>query len=149
MASALTKKPLYMITGVKIATGVSLSTSYSEGSECNAVLGIASTRPEYQHSSNNNNAGKASKEGPIVFAYQLMRVKLNEAGATVEPFTNGAAFAIGDEDDETEIEFELSEEAPESHLSADYSGFGEGKTEVLESFDETTKESCSVVALVH
>ncbi|KAF2121626.1 hypothetical protein BDV96DRAFT_641012 [Lophiotrema nucula] len=95
-----TKKPLYVITGVKSVSGATLSTSRSAGHTYNAKFGVdgaaagapMTVGPEFERSSNEGLSITHYKDKPMVFAYQLMKVVLNESKPRASVYVKGAMF---------------------------------------------------------
>jgi hypothetical protein len=144
------QKPLYMITGVKTVTGASLSSSLIKGRSYGAKVGIGeiptwaslSAGPELECRVNQNEAIEFKKKGPIVFAYQLVKVNLKDANAKAGPVFKGAMFGAG-ESEPGLIETDISEELPGFLLNGVKSGVKQ--VALVESFDESTKEKCALI----
>ncbi|KAF2004054.1 hypothetical protein P154DRAFT_65760 [Amniculicola lignicola CBS 123094] len=103
-----TKKPLYMVTGLKAVTGAELSTTNSSGHAISAKFGIDGTPfmapvsigPEVELARNDGLVVHVRKENPIIFAYQLMKVKLKAKRGDImvgesKAFVKGAMFEAG------------------------------------------------------
>ncbi|PON25029.1 hypothetical protein TGAM01_v206110 [Trichoderma gamsii] len=93
------ESPLYMITGLKIVEGASVTTVKNKGRGFMASLGVdvgpVSVGPQTNHNSQNSELQTFSNSTPIVFAFQLMEVRCDANGSVAtKEYNNGALFGL-------------------------------------------------------
>lgn len=148
-----TRTPLYMVTGVKVVTGGSITTTRNKGHAYDWEFGVDGTPvgapvlagPYFERT----NAGLETsyrKETPIVVAYQLMQVKLKDSTSMATPYSRGAISEFGDGKEEELMEVELSDISlePGYKHEEDQEEFLDGAF-TLSSHAEGSQDSCVVV----
>lgn len=96
-------KPLFVVTGLKHVTGVSLSTKGAKtrgmsgklALDATAVGAPVSVGPEVEVEREHYKGVQWRCEGPIVFAFQLHRVRLRRAGVDVKDHVKGDLLVDG------------------------------------------------------
>ncbi|KAI0378114.1 hypothetical protein F5Y04DRAFT_272677 [Hypomontagnella monticulosa] len=93
------ESPLYMITGLKMVEGASVTTLKDKGKDLTAFLGVdagpVSVGPQASHSSQNMELQAFSNSTPVVFAFQLMEVRCDIKGnVNTKMFSTGALFGL-------------------------------------------------------
>ncbi|KAJ4123172.1 hypothetical protein NW768_009700 [Fusarium equiseti] len=101
------RKPVYLITGIKIAKGASVSTESSKGRSAQTELKVDATGlgsdvqvgPEASWESNSKRGVSYGGSTDYIFAYQLTRMKPKQKGREVKnkSFVEGAVYGKGDE----------------------------------------------------
>ncbi|PTB40213.1 hypothetical protein M441DRAFT_429098 [Trichoderma asperellum CBS 433.97] len=91
--------PLYMITGLKIVEGASVTTLKNKGKDFTAFLGVdagpVSVGPQASHNSQSTELQTFSNSTPIVFAFQLMEVRCDAKGnVSTMAYNTGALFGL-------------------------------------------------------
>lgn len=137
------RKPLYIITGLKMVEGASVTTVNNKGRGVYAKLGFDGTPaavpvtvgPEVERNIEESETASFKRSSPVIFAFQLTAVRCKEGNENVmvRDYTKGALFAVGDENEELHLETEILE------------GFGdldEGR-EIIPVFDEDGEENCN------
>ncbi|KAK3936624.1 hypothetical protein QBC46DRAFT_394518 [Diplogelasinospora grovesii] len=94
------KRPLYMITAVKIAYGASVTEM--EGNSWKGKLsagldGSPSVTSAIHGSNENSRTTRFDSSTPFVFAYRLRQVRYREGILTHEPYRDGALYGVGNE----------------------------------------------------
>ncbi|KAI0446280.1 hypothetical protein F4803DRAFT_504092 [Xylaria telfairii] len=116
------RKPVFVITGIKIARGASVSTESSTGrlAQAEVKMNVASgavpleAGPEAGWESKKKKGTSYGGATDYIFAYQLMKMKPKKRGkdSSNEGYVKGAVF--GEEDDDTEVKtrdiFDIEEE---------------------------------------
>lgn len=145
------RKPLYIITGLKMVEGASVTTVNNKGRGVYAQLGFDGTPaavpvtvgPEVERNIEESEIASFKKSSPVIFAFQLtavrckevnknVMVKENNKNVMVKEYTKGAMFSAGDENEELHLETEVLE------------GFGDLKEgrEIIPVFDEDGEDNC-------
>lgn len=93
------ESPLYMITGLKIVEGASVTTIKDKGKDFTAFLGVdagpVSVGPQTSHNSQNTELQTFSNSTPIMFAFQLMEVRCDaEGNVSTKAYNTGALFRL-------------------------------------------------------
>ncbi|PWY63132.1 hypothetical protein BO83DRAFT_382946 [Aspergillus eucalypticola CBS 122712] len=113
-------KPVYMITGVKIAKGFRVSESRSSSKEANAgakagtsgtVIGDVTVGTDNKVYSKESDKHQGKTENDVVFAFQLMKIVpkgWKHKSFDVQDFYPKAALLLGDEEEEIENELDVS-----------------------------------------
>ncbi|KAI1052735.1 hypothetical protein LB507_009829 [Fusarium sp. FIESC RH6] len=118
------RKPVYVITGIKITRGASVSTESSKRRSGQAELKVDATSvgadvqagPEASWESDKKRGVSYGGSTDYVFAYQLMRIKPKQKGKKFEnkSFVEGAVYGKVDEGDIGEVKirdnFDIEEE---------------------------------------
>lgn len=137
------RKPLYIITGLKMVEGASVTTVNNKGRRIYAQLGFDGTPaavpvtvgPEVERNIEESEIASFKNSSPVIFAFQLtaVRCKENKEDVMVKDYTKGAMFSAGDENEELHLETEVLE------------GFGDLKEgrEIIPVFDEDGEENCN------
>lgn len=94
------RTPLYIVTGLRVATGISAGTSMNKDKAISGQISVdasgagvpISIGPVAQHSRGNGEQVQWKCDGPLVFAYQLARIKPNKADWTAKSYKKGAFF---------------------------------------------------------
>ncbi|RSL41150.1 hypothetical protein CEP54_015906 [Fusarium duplospermum] len=107
------KKPVYLITGIKIARGASVSTENSTGRWYQAELKVDATSvgvpvdvgPSGSWDSRNKRSISYGASTDYIFAYQITMVMPNKGGggSTNQPYLKDAVYARRKEGDEEEV----------------------------------------------
>ncbi|RFN50788.1 hypothetical protein FIE12Z_5026 [Fusarium flagelliforme] len=115
------RKPVYVITGIKIARGASVSTETKKGTSAQAELKAnvagADVGPKASWESDTKRGVSYGGSTDYIFAYQLTRIKPKGKGKGFKDqgFVEGAVYGKNDEDNDGEIavrdNFEIEEEA--------------------------------------
>lgn len=138
---------VYMITGLKTVEGAGVSTLSSKGKGWKAFLGVesgpVSVGPQGEHGSGASEAFGFEDSSPIVFAFQLVGIKLSEAGEIASaPYSDGALFGAGGGVEERDVSCR-SAAITQERLDEE---FGEAVFEMEACVDEDDEASCLVVA---
>ncbi|KAK8147936.1 hypothetical protein G3M48_000678 [Beauveria asiatica] len=93
------ESPLYLITGIKVVEGASVTTLKDKGKDFTAFLGVesgpVSVGPQASHSSKSTELHIFSNSTPIVFAFQLEEVRCDaEGNITNSPYNKGALLGL-------------------------------------------------------
>lgn len=93
------ESPLYMITGLKIVEGASVTTLKDKGTRFTAFLGVdagpVSVGPQASHDWHSADLETFSNSTPIVFAFQLMEVCCDAEGTvSTRAYNTGTLFGL-------------------------------------------------------
>jgi len=110
------RTPLYIVTGVRIAKGITAGTSVNKEKSISGQVSVdasstgvpISVGPVVQHSRGSGEEVQWKCEGPLVFAYQLARIKPNKADWTAKSYRKGAFF--GTERPQRDVEIGLDDD---------------------------------------
>ncbi|KAH7094545.1 hypothetical protein FB567DRAFT_6039 [Paraphoma chrysanthemicola] len=138
---------VYMITGLKTVEGAGVTTSSSKSKGWKAFLGLeagpVNVGPSGEHNGQMSEEFGFENSTPIVFAFQLLELKLSETGEiTASPFNDGALFDAGGADKEREVEYS-SRAITQERLDEE---FGQATFEIEACVDEEDDSPCLVVA---
>ncbi|KAG9852451.1 hypothetical protein KCU98_g1171, partial [Aureobasidium melanogenum] len=105
------KTPLYVITGIRTVRGITARSSASKEKSVGGKVSIDATGtgvpinagPVAQHIRGAGEEIKWNCKGPLVFAYQLARIKPNKAAWTVKSYKKGAFFGTDQKQEDVEI----------------------------------------------
>lgn len=103
------RKRVYMITGLKIASGFSKSTNESHHSAKLRVAAKATTMGGLGLDVNGSDAravGHGQTVNRIVFAYRAIRIKLKWDGEARYKYKSGGKYGVDDDDDDSDSEDE-------------------------------------------
>ncbi|KAI9662764.1 MAG: hypothetical protein M1829_006159 [Trizodia sp. TS-e1964] len=138
------QKPLYIITGIKSVEGAKITTSSNRGRLYSGKMGVDVTSlgapvtlgPQGEVETKTGEAVSWECESPIVFAYQLTRIKLQKGAWKQQDFTKGAVFGTdksngADEAVVDEVSTQLLEELDD--------------VEVKEVWDDDGADACTLV----
>ncbi|KAL7893481.1 hypothetical protein HDV63DRAFT_387175 [Trichoderma sp. SZMC 28014] len=121
------ESPLYMITGLKIVEGASVTTVKNKGKGFVAFLGVdaepVSVGPQTDHKSQDSELQTFSNSTPIVFAFQLMEVRCDADGSVAtKEYNNGALFGLDSENDlpADELENTSTEQVTSEAIQAEF-----------------------------
>ena len=135
------KKPVYMITGVKIARGADVALTRSRESETHAIAG-----PELTISSINSETTRFGESFDFVFAYRLREIYYEKGQVKHKECDKGALQGIDDGSPEKADETSLS--SPSLEISGlaqeDVSGEDLAIREDL-AIDEDDGEECAII----
>jgi hypothetical protein len=133
------RKPVYMITGIKIARGASVSTEKKKDIGVDGKLGVDLTAlaatpvsfgPEGKLERNDRRKIEYSKSTDYIFAYRLTRLKLKKGGGfSGKSYVSGAVF--GNDGDEGEVDDD-GKPISELYDVEDFDGEGVGIPDTLE-----------------
>jgi hypothetical protein len=141
------QKALYIITGIKSVEGAKVTTSSNRSRSYGGKLGVDATSlgapvtagPQGEVETKTGKAVSWECESPIVFAYQLTRIKLQKGAWKQKDFIKGAVFGTNksngaDEAVVDEVSTQLLEELDD--------------VEVKEVWDDDGAEACTLVVPV-
>lgn len=142
------ESPLYMITGLKIVEGASVTTAKNKGKGFMAFLGVdagpVSVGPQANHKSQNSELQTFSNSTPIVFAFQLMEVRCDANGSVAtKEYNNGALFGVDSENGLPTIEL-INTSTEQVTSEAIQAEFGDAFLAVA-SMDEEDDLPCTVI----
>jgi hypothetical protein len=140
------KTPLYVITGLRTGAGITAKTVNSKGKNLSGKIGVDGTPaglplsagPLAEHRRKKGEEVAWEAEGPLVFAYQLYRVKFAKGAWDKKGFVKGALFGV-------------DEEGKVKNVTVDEEGDNEDFAEELEDvdvkegWDEVDGEECVVI----
>jgi hypothetical protein len=133
-----TKKPLYMISGVKIVSGAELETKHGK-SHVNG-LGL-----EVEFEKREDSTIHRRREEPFVFAYQLVKFHLKPDKARVGSITQGTIFEAREEAKSGAVDVELSGHVMETDHVVHREGPRKIQYQTVHTVDEGTEEECASV----
>lgn len=150
------KKPVYMITGIKIARGAEVALAKSKGAGAHMRVGVDGTpagtpvaaRPEITISSKDSEKTSYGGSSDFVFAYRLRKIFYEKGQVRDDEYNKGALYGLGDRKaDETEANPPLSTLEVIGLAKVDASARGPGSQETP-AIDEYGEEQCNVVSVV-
>lgn len=138
---------VYMITGLKTVEGAGVTTFSSKGKGWKTFLGIeagpVNVGPGGEHDAQVSQQFGFEDSSPIVFAFQLMELKLSRTGEiTSLPFNNGALFDAGGVAKERHVDYS-SKPITQERLDEE---FGEATFAMEACIDEEDESPCFIVA---
>lgn len=138
-----------MITGVKKVTGVTATSSVDKkrnvGGELNAdptAVGVPlNVGTGAKTGCSKGGSVEWECEGPIVFSYQLVKLRRKKGTWAKEEYTKGAFMSIGVEEEEEVVEVDEGDEGDIAE------GLDEDEVEVRDDgWDDLAGEECRVIA---
>jgi hypothetical protein len=110
------RTPLYIITGLRIARGITAGSSVKKDAMIGGQVSLDTSGagvplnvgPVLQHSRGTGEEVQWKCEGPLVFAYQLARVKPNKADWMAKSYNKGAFF--GSEQNQKDMELGVDDD---------------------------------------
>ncbi|RDL36319.1 Uncharacterized protein BP5553_05671 [Venustampulla echinocandica] len=113
------EKPVYIITGLKVVQGASVTTNPKKSRTLQGKLGFDGTPigvpvtigPEAEHTKSIEGTTGFERSSPVVFAYQLSELWCKGGGEepVLKDHTAGAMFELGDGKTTAEMETEISD----------------------------------------
>jgi hypothetical protein len=105
------RTPLYIVTGLRMAKGITAGTIVKKERMIGGQVSVDATGagvplnvgPTLQNSKGTGEEIQWKCEGPLVFAYQLARIKPNKADWTAKSYKKGAFFGTEQEQEDVEI----------------------------------------------
>ncbi|MCJ1425600.1 hypothetical protein MMC29_003500 [Sticta canariensis] len=131
------RKPVYMITGIKVARGASVANTTAREVGANAKVGADATMvgapvtlgPEVDFKKTRERSVAYAGSTDYVFAYRLKRIRARKGGKVEEgDYIKGALFGMVDDDGEGE---EKEQTLHEAYEIDDFDDTGEGIPDVL------------------
>lgn len=140
--------PLYMVTGLKIVEGASVTTLEDKGKDFSAFIGAeagpVSVGPQASHTSQTTQLQTFKNSTPVVFAFELVEVRCDtEGNVTSNPYNTGALFGIDLERKQSaeELQKTITEQVTSEVLQKEFGDAFSAST----AFDEQDGSPCTVI----
>ncbi len=125
--------PVYMITGVRIAKGISVTTLRKRGRSLRGWFGIDLSSANVPLTVGAGGADEASssefakfqQSSEIVFAYQLRELRVSDGKVVGQDFIDGALLGVGQDANERDTVIVSAQELEASHVDDGYEGVDE------------------------
>ncbi|KAH7308639.1 hypothetical protein B0I35DRAFT_442336 [Stachybotrys elegans] len=142
------ESPLYMITGLKVVEGASVTTLKGKGKGFTAFLGVEASQvsvgPQASHNSQSDELQTFSNSTPIIFAFQLQEIRCEPDGnITTKAYNSGALFGL---DSDTALPAGMVEKTVAEQVTSEVlrKEFGDAFSATM-AMDEEDGSTCTVI----